>query len=119
MTPRQERFCREYIIDLNATQSAIRAGYSAQYANRFASNLMKKKEIKELIHQLQKNDLQELKITYTKVLQELASVAFSSNSSNVKTGDKIKALNILLKHLYNPYILDTLQERPTDITIDT
>lgn len=32
LTPKQERFCEEYLIDLNATQAAIRAGYSANTA---------------------------------------------------------------------------------------
>lgn len=34
LTDKQEMFCREYLIDLNATQAAIRAGYSAKTANR-------------------------------------------------------------------------------------
>jgi phage terminase small subunit len=37
LTDKQEMLCREYIIDLNATQAAIRAGYSAKTANRTAS----------------------------------------------------------------------------------
>lgn len=37
LTDKQEMFCREYLIDLNATQAAIRAGYSAKTANRTAS----------------------------------------------------------------------------------
>jgi len=36
LTDKQEMFCREYLIDLNATQAAIRAGYSAKTANRTA-----------------------------------------------------------------------------------
>jgi phage terminase small subunit len=38
---KQEMFCREYLIDLNATQAAIRAGYSVKTANRIAAKLVK------------------------------------------------------------------------------
>ena len=47
LTPKQERFCEEYLIDLNATQSAIRAGYSVNTANRIASELLSKLDIQE------------------------------------------------------------------------
>lgn len=40
MTPRQEAFVREYMIDLNGTQAAIRAGYSARTANEQAARLL-------------------------------------------------------------------------------
>ena len=42
LTDKQEMFCREYLIDLNATQAAIRAGYSAKTANRTASENLSK-----------------------------------------------------------------------------
>jgi len=40
LTPKQEMFCREYLIDLNATQAAIRAGYSAKTANEQGARLL-------------------------------------------------------------------------------
>lgn len=52
LTDKQEVFCQEYIIDLNATQSAIRAGYSAKTANRIASQLLSKLDIQEKIAEL-------------------------------------------------------------------
>jgi len=45
LTDKQDIFCREYLIDLNATQAAIRAGYSAKTANRTASENMSKPDI--------------------------------------------------------------------------
>lgn len=52
LTDKQEMFCREYLIDLNATQAAIRAGYSAKIANRTAaenlSNLTSSPELPNL-----------------------------------------------------------------------
>ncbi len=59
LTDKQEMFCREYLIDLNATQAAIRAGYSAKTANRTASENMSKPDIQLRIAELkaQRNDL--------------------------------------------------------------
>lgn len=49
MTERQKRFCDEYLIDLNATQAAIRAGYSEKTAYTIGQKLTKKDEIKSYI----------------------------------------------------------------------
>lgn len=46
MTEKQKRFCDEYLIDMNATQAAIRAGYSRSSAGRNANRMMKNDEIK-------------------------------------------------------------------------
>lgn len=52
LTPKQEFFCKEFLIDLNATQAAIRAGYSENTANRIASQLLSKLDIQKYIQQL-------------------------------------------------------------------
>lgn len=59
LTDKQEMFCREYLIDLNATQAAIRAGYSGKTANRTASENLSKPDIQSRIAELkaQRNDL--------------------------------------------------------------
>ena len=49
MTPKQELFCLEYLIDLNATQAALRAGYSAKTAFRIGAENMQKHAIRERI----------------------------------------------------------------------
>lgn len=58
LTDKQEMFCREYLIDLNATQAAIRAGYSVKTANRTASENLSKPDIQSRITELkaQRND---------------------------------------------------------------
>lgn len=53
MTPRQEKFCVEYLIDLNATQAAIRAGYSKRTAEALASRLLRNVNIRGRIKELQ------------------------------------------------------------------
>lgn len=74
LTDKQEMFCREYLIDLNATQAAIRAGYSAQTANRTASESMSKPDIQSRIAELkaQRNDLVGINATY--VLNRLVEI---------------------------------------------
>lgn len=49
MTDKQKFFCEEYLIDLNATQAAIRAGYSEKYANTNANKLLQNTTIQEYI----------------------------------------------------------------------
>ena len=52
MTPKQKKFCVEYLIDLNGTQAAIRAGYSKKTANRIANQLLSKLDIRNYIKDL-------------------------------------------------------------------
>lgn len=51
LTAKQKRFCDEYLIDLNATQAAIRAGYSKKTARAIANENLTKPAIKEYINQ--------------------------------------------------------------------
>ncbi len=66
LTDKQEMFCREYLIDLNATQAAIRAGYSTKTANLTASENLSKPDIQLRISELklQRNDLVGINATY-------------------------------------------------------
>lgn len=102
MTPKQQRFCYEYMIDLNATKSAVRAGYSERTANKIASELLKNKEVKEMIKQLKEEQQKKLEITIDTVLKEIAVIAFSP-LGKIKTSDKLKALITLTDFLKNPY----------------
>ena len=74
LTDKQDMFCREYLIDLNATQAAIRAGYSAKTANRTASENLSKPDIQSRIAELksQRNDLVGINATY--VLNRLVEI---------------------------------------------
>ncbi len=49
MTAKQKRFCNEYLIDCNATQAAIRAGYSAKTAYSVGQRMLKNVEVKKYI----------------------------------------------------------------------
>ena len=56
MTPKQEKFCVEYLVDLNGTQAAIRAGYAPTRADATAYNLLRNTEIKKRIDELRKKE---------------------------------------------------------------
>jgi phage terminase small subunit len=78
LTPKQEAFVREYLIDLNATQAAVRAGYSPKWADRQAHLLIEKNRvIADAIQAALKKHNEKLDITADMVLRELARVAFS------------------------------------------
>jgi phage terminase small subunit len=74
VTPKQERFVQEYLIDLNATQAAIRAGYSAKTAYEIGRQNLRKLEKKIAIAQSERSKRTE--ITADRVLKELARIAF-------------------------------------------
>lgn len=76
LTPKQQAFVDEYVIDLNATQAAIRAGYSPRSAGAIAGSLLQKHEIQLALKQVQEERSAKTKITAERVLQELARIAF-------------------------------------------
>lgn len=73
---KHEFFCREYLLDLNVTQAAIRAGYSPHTAGSQGHDLLKKPEILCRIEELKRERLAASKVTAERVIQELARIAF-------------------------------------------
>lgn len=69
LTPKQERFVQEYLVDLNATQAAIRAGYSAKTAREQASRLLSNVNVMEAVADGKAARTQRLEITQDQVLQ--------------------------------------------------
>ena len=83
MTDKQARFCEEYMIDLNATQAAIRAGYSPKTANEQAARLLANVSIQNRIAQLQAEQSRRTGVSADRVVRELAKVAFVDRKSVV------------------------------------
>lgn len=77
LNDKQRRFVDEYLVDLNATQAAIRAGYSAKTAAQIGERLLRKVEIQGLLADRQKARSERTEITQDMVLNELAKIAFS------------------------------------------
>lgn len=87
LTPKQRRFVDEYLIDLNATQAAIRAKYSARTAASIGEENLRKPEIADAIRQRMKDREKRTQITQDRVLQELARIGFSDIRKVVRWGE--------------------------------
>ncbi|MBN3848158.1 terminase small subunit [Paraburkholderia sp. Ac-20342] len=75
--PKRERFVDEFLVDLNGTQAAIRAGYSPKTAVKQASRLLTKADIQEAIAARRLSMASKFEITRERVLEEYARLAFS------------------------------------------
>jgi phage terminase small subunit len=139
LAPKRRRFVEEYLIDLNATQAAIRAGYSKKTAGSKGEQLLKIVEIQNAVNAALAERSKRTEVTADRVVQELARIAFvdfrqiatwgpgggvvlissdeltddeaaivaevsettteTGGSLRIKRYDKIKALELLGKHL--------------------
>lgn len=81
LTAKQRRFCDEYLIDLNATQAAIRAGYSEKNARNIASENLAKPNIKAYIDERMAEKESQLIATQDEVLKYLTSVLRGESQS--------------------------------------
>lgn len=100
LTPKQEQFCHEYLIDKNATQAALRAGYAektAHYAAQWIqNNNPKKPKLKKRIDELKQDCLQRTDISADDVIEELKEIALAKVKITEKS--KMKALELLGKY---------------------
>ena len=76
MTKKQRRFCEEYLIDLNATQAAIRAGYSPDTAKAIGCENLTKPDIRAHIDKAMAERSKRTGVNADRVIQELAKIAF-------------------------------------------
>jgi phage terminase small subunit len=102
---KQERFVVEYLVDLNATAAAIRAGYSERTAAQKGYGLLQMPEVQEAITSENGDRQKRTKVTADQVVSELASIAFAKADEyyrdfglELKVSDKTKALELLGKH---------------------
>jgi hypothetical protein len=95
MTPKQELFCQEYLVDLNMAAAARRAGYSPDSAKDYAQDLMREPAIEARIEELMLARAQKIGVNQDFVLTELVGM--------VRAGEgmpKVRALELLGKHLH-------------------
>ena len=76
MTKKQKRFCEEYLIDLHATQAAIRAGYSPDTAKAIGYENLTKPDIRAHIDRAMAERSRRSGVNADRVIQELAKIAF-------------------------------------------
>lgn len=98
LTAKQQRFVAEYLVDLNATQAAIRAGYAAKRADAMGYENLRKPEIAAAVSEAMQARESRTQITQDRVLQELARIAFFD-----------------IRKLYNE---DGTLKKPTDLDDD-
>lgn len=113
LNEKQKQFCEEYIIDLNGTQAAIRAGYSGKTANRIASELLTKLDIQEYICELKNKRSERVKYSQDELMRDILEVknrCMQANPVLDKEGNETgiwkfdsnganKALDMLAKHV--------------------
>jgi phage terminase small subunit len=88
LTVKQDAFVREYLIDLNATQAAIRAGYSEGSAAVMGSQNLRKHNIQAAITFEMEKRSQRTQVSPDKVVRELAKLAFSNMKSFMEWNEK-------------------------------
>lgn len=87
LTAKQKRFIEEYLIDLNATQAAIRAGYSPDTAKSIGSENLTKPDIRARIDQAMAERSKRTGVNADRVVMELAKVAFVNAADVINTED--------------------------------
>ena len=94
MTAKQKRFCDEYLIDCNATQAAIRAGYSPKTAQAIGSENLKKPVVKKYIDEHLEISHNDAVMSAEEVLMRLTEIA---RDKKERAGNTLKALELLGK----------------------
>lgn len=125
LNPKQQRFVDEYLIDLNATQAAIRAGYSAKHADVQGPRLLGNAGVAAAIQTGRARLTRKLEVTQERVLQELARIAFA-DMRDLFTWDEERACYIPSANLTDDQAAavsaveaETLRTTAPDGTVDT
>lgn len=102
-TPRQRRFCDEYVVDYNGTAAAIRAGYSTKYPDRIANQLQQNQGIATYIDFLTASHASKImSVDPDWVIQGITKIILKENG---RDGDKLRGFELIAK------ILGMLKER--------
>jgi len=98
LTAKQQRFCDEYLIDLKATQAAIRAGYSKKTAGVIGVENLKKPSIKDYIDKRMAEKEAELIADQDEVLKYLTAVLRGESKASVLARDEMGADRVMVKN---------------------
>ena len=96
LTEKQKRFCQEYLVGLNATQAAIRAGYSKKTANEQGSQNLAKLSIQGYIQKLIAKRAERTQIDADYVIESIREIV---EAPGTKESDQLRGLELLGKHL--------------------
>lgn len=95
LTDKQEQFCLEYVVDFNATQAAIRAGYSENTASEIGYENLRKPQIAERLSALRSEAATATELTREFVIQGLMDLARSGSTESAR----VRSYELLGKHL--------------------
>lgn len=98
LTPKQVMFCKEYIVDLNGTQAAIRAGYSEKTAAEQSSRLLTNVRIQSYVQSLLNKRIKKVELTAEDVLLDILDTRKTAKEQD-KLNERIKCNELLGKHL--------------------
>lgn len=93
LTPKQQRFVEEYLVDLNATQAAIRAGYSRRTARAIGAENLTKPDIAAAIASAKEERAERVRVNAAWVVKRLVIEA-----QGEKAGVRVRALELIGKH---------------------
>ncbi len=103
LTPKQERFVQEYLVDLNATAAAKRAGYSGKRASELGYQLLQKTTVQAAIQKAIQARSRRTEVTQDYVIGKLREIADKDASdaqdSDLRYSSKLRALELLGKHV--------------------
>jgi phage terminase small subunit len=95
LTPKQQRFVSEYLIDLNGKQAAVRAGYSPKSAEFQASKLLADSKVSQEVAKGKAEQLQTAGLSATRTLEEMRRLAFSDVRKLFDADGNLKPLHLL------------------------
>ena len=96
LTDKQEKFCYEYVLHLNATKAAINAGYSEKTAYSIGFENLIKPEIQKRIDEMKSNLAETAGISALRVLREHEQIAFNKNETTRDRQKSLDAINLML-----------------------
>lgn len=98
-TAKQRTFIEEYLVDLNATQAAIRAGYSVKTANVIGSQNLSKLNIQTAIQKAMVKAAEKASVTVDEVIAGIKEIAFAELGEGISASEKLKGFELLGKYL--------------------
>ena len=95
LRPKHERFCREYVIDNNATQAYVRAGYSSKGAAQGAERLLRKVDVAAYVDNLTAEKRKRSEVRADNVVRELGRIGLGDIASLYDSENKLKPVSEL------------------------
>ena len=114
LTPKQMRFVDEYLVDFNATQAAIRAGYSEKTANTIGAQNLAKLSIQAEISRRQKDLQRRTEVTQERVVKELARIAFANMADYLHVETQTRTKDDGTEVVYQIVVLSETEDLSTD-----